>query len=202
MIFHEIYAVIKLLIKFPRSAFTKLWSRSSKLVNIIILKQHGVIVGKNTEVHHVFIFNKGKISLGENVRLNSFPDGSMHKTALSTYTINATIDIGDNSKLNGTVLHCNEKIFIGKDCLIGPGTVILDNDSHRVLKDPVERRKSPVSKPVMIEDNVWIGMNCIIMKGVHIGSNSIIAAGTIVTKDVPDDSLFGGNPGAVIRKLL
>jgi acetyltransferase-like isoleucine patch superfamily enzyme len=148
-----------------------------------------------------YIKNKGQIFLGESVSLHSFPDGSSFRTSLNTYFPEALLEIGNYCNLNGTAIHCNEKISIGNKCMFGPGTVISDNDSHRVSSDPVERRKKAVSKPVIIMDNVWVGMNSIILKGVTIGENSIIAAGSVVVKDVTANTLVGGNPARVLKQL-
>lgn len=86
--------------------------------------------------------------------------------------------------------------------MFGPGTVICDNDSHKVSKDPLLRRTKPVSKPIVIEENVWVGMNCIIMKGVTIGKNAIVAAGSVVVKDIEANNVVGGNPAKCIKVLI
>jgi acetyltransferase-like isoleucine patch superfamily enzyme len=151
--------------------------------------------------NHFYINNKGKIFLSEKVNLNSYPDGSCHRTALSTYYPESEILIGSNCNLNGTIIHCNEKVIIGNYCMFGPGTIICDNDSHKVVIDNKERNTKAVSKPIIIEDNVWIGMNCLIMKGVTIGKNSIVAAGSLVVKNVEPNSLYGGHPAEFIKKL-
>jgi acetyltransferase-like isoleucine patch superfamily enzyme len=148
-----------------------------------------------------YINNKGTIILGRSVYLHSYPDGFSFRTALSTYFPGAVISIGNNCSLNGTNIHCNEKVVIGNNCLLGPGTIICDNNSHRVSKDFIERKKRAESKPIVLKDNVWIGMNCIIMKGVTIGENSIVAAGSLVVKDIPANCLFGGHPARLIKKL-
>jgi acetyltransferase-like isoleucine patch superfamily enzyme len=148
-----------------------------------------------------YIYNAGKIILGERVSLYSYPNGSCHRTALSTYFPEAIIEVGNNCNINGTVIHSNKRVSIGNNCMFGPGTIICDNDSHRISADPVERRNKAVSLPIIIKDNVWIGMNCIIMKGVTIGDNSIIAAGSLVVKDVDPNCLYGGNPAKLIKKL-
>jgi len=148
-----------------------------------------------------YINNKGTIILGHSVYLHSYPDGFSYRTALSTYFPDAVISIGNNCSLNGTIIHCNEKVVIGNNCLLGPGTIICDNNSHRVSKDFIEREKKAESKPIILKDNVWVGMNSIIMKGVTIGENSIIAAGSLVVKDIPADCLFGGHPARLIKKL-
>jgi acetyltransferase-like isoleucine patch superfamily enzyme len=112
------------------------------------------------------------------------------------------IRIGNECCLNGTFIHSRKEVTIGDNCLFGPGSVILDNDSHNTSIDPIIRRKGKISeRPVIIGNNVWVGMRSIIMKGVRIGDNSIIAAGSIVTKDVPSCQLFGGNPAKFIRSL-
>lgn len=148
-----------------------------------------------------YINNKGKITIGEKVLINSFPNGSMHQTAISTYFENAEVIIGSNCKLNGLVIHCNEKVIIGDDCMFGPGTVLCDNDSHRISIDPIVRNQRPESAPIILANNVWIGMNCIILKGVTIGENSIVAAGAVVTKNVPENCIFGGNPARFIKNV-
>lgn len=173
---------------------------SNKLL-IRKLKKDKVIFGDNICGKKFYINNKGKIILGNQIFLNSCPNGSLHFTALSTYLPSSQIIIGNNCKLNGTILHCNENITIGNDCMFGPGTIIVDNDSHRVTRNYDERIKTPKSKPIIIKNNVWVGMNCLILKGVTIGENSIIAAGSLVVKDVPDNCLYAGNPAKFIKHL-
>lgn len=148
-----------------------------------------------------YVNNIGTISIGKNVWLNSYPNGSTFRTALNTYLPNASIIIGDRCKVNGTILHANDRIILGDDVRIGPGTVICDNDSHRVALSVSERNLPPKSAPIIIGNNVWIGMNCIILKGVCIGDNSIIAAGSVVTKNVEANVIYGGNPAKRIKKL-
>lgn len=85
--------------------------------------------------------------------------------------------------------------------IIGPNTIIVDSDFHSIW--PPENRCNTMGyendKAVTIGKNVWIGMNCIILKGVTVGENSVIAAGSIVTKDIPPNVLVGGNPAKIIR---
>ena len=166
------------------------------------LRLHGVSFGKKLRGNPCIIRNKGKIELGNSVFLNSYPDGELFRTGLNAYFPSSIIKIGDNCSLNGTVIHSRIAVIIGDSCMFGPGVVILDNDSHNTSIDPECRRKGKISEsPVIIGNNVWVGMRSIIMKGVQIGDNSIIAAGSIVTKSVPSNSLFGGNPATFIKKL-
>jgi acetyltransferase-like isoleucine patch superfamily enzyme len=166
------------------------------------LHKHGVAYGKKLRGSPCIIKNKGRIELGENVILKSYPDGELYKTGLMAHLDSSLIKIGDNCSLNGTVIHSRNAVIIGNNCMFGPGVIILDNDSHNTSIDPERRRRGEISdSPVIIGNNVWVGMRSIIMKGVHIGDNSIVAAGSIVTKNVPQSSLFGGNPATLIRKL-
>lgn len=91
-----------------------------------------------------------------------------------------------------------DKISIGDSCMFGHGACITDADWHGIYD-----RAKPVgrTKPVVFEDNVWIGDSAIICKGVRIGKNSIIGAGAVVTKDVPPNSVFAGNPAVLVKKL-
>ena len=176
-----------------------------KIVRLVVLrlklKFYGVRYGKKLRGNRVYITNEGAIRLGDSVSLNSFPGGELYKTGLQTYCKDAKIVIGNNCNLNGTMIHCRELVEIDDYCLFGPGTVICDNDSHRVTIDISERRKSPKSAPIIIKKNVWIGMNSLILKGVMIGENAIVTAHSVVTKDIPRDTLAGGNPPRIIKTL-
>jgi acetyltransferase-like isoleucine patch superfamily enzyme len=128
---------------------------------------------------------------------------------------NGTCSIGDFTLVNGALIMAEERIEIGSYCLISWSVGIADSDFHPIV--PAQRRldaealapffkgrparpKIP-TKPVIIGDNVWIGMNATILKGVTIGENSVVAAGAVVTKPVPANVVVAGNPAVVIKKL-
>lgn len=106
---------------------------------------------------------------------------------------NASLILGNGSFINvDSKIYCKEKIEIGDNTFIGEEVIIRDTDEH-TINDTIN------TKPIKIGNNVWIGMRCIILKGVTIGDGAIIASGSIVTKDVPDHTLVGGNPAKIIK---
>lgn len=140
----------------------------------------------------------GRIIAGRNVQLN----GTLNSVCTPwTYSKEAVIEIGSDSFLNGTRIGCRNKVVIGNRCIIGDAR-INDNDGHGIQAD---RRDIPAealeSSPVILEDNVWVGAAVIILKGVRIGENSVIGAGSVVTKDIPANVVAAGNPCRVIRPI-
>lgn len=109
----------------------------------------------------------------------------------------ARISIGKGTYLNrNTHIVAAESVSIGQDCKIAWDVLIMDTDQHGL-----QPGQEAVAKPVTIENNVWIGARSIILKGVTIGHNSVVAAGAIVTKDVPPFSVVANPPARVIRSL-
>jgi acetyltransferase-like isoleucine patch superfamily enzyme len=100
----------------------------------------------------------------------------------------AKLEIGNGTYLNrNTQVHARTHVRIGADCQVSWDVVIMDSDLHSIPGKESEM-------PVFIEDNVWIGCRVIILKGVRVGRGAVIAAGSVVTKDVPPDTVFGGVP--------
>lgn len=109
----------------------------------------------------------------------------------------AQLTIGDRSYFNyGSDIGCYHSISIGNDVLIGPMTNILDDPMHEV-----EPGRGTAPAPVVIEDNVWLSRAVTVQPGVTIGRNSVVAAGSVVTRDIPPNSLAAGVPAKVIREL-
>jgi acetyltransferase-like isoleucine patch superfamily enzyme len=134
------------------------------------------------------ISNGGELNLGKNVRI-----------ALGgKFFINEKCIIGENTYIqpNANIL-VNTGLKIGSDCAISWNVQIIDDDMHTVIKDGIELNPR---KKIFIGDHVWIGTNVTILKGSIIGSNSIIAAGSVVSGEFPDNSLVGGIPAKIIHK--
>ncbi len=117
---------------------------------------------------------------------------------------NATLKIGNNVGISQTALIAIEEINIGNNVKIGGGSYLYTSDFHsldpiiRNSKEDLVKRKSA---PIILEDNVFIGAHSIILKGVHIGKNSIIGAGSIVTKSIPANQIWAGNPARFIKNI-
>jgi len=110
----------------------------------------------------------------------------------------AELVIGRNCSINyGVSIGATGSITVGNRVRIGPYTMIVDTDFH----DPLKRDVRPKPRPVVLEDDVWIGAKACIMPGVRIGRGSIVGTGSVVTKDVPPFTVVGGVPAKIIRSL-
>lgn len=107
----------------------------------------------------------------------------------------AELLIGNNLGMSSSSITCFKKIEIGNNVRIGANCVIADGDFH--LDDP--RVGEPM--PIKIENNVWLGYGVIVMKGVTIGENSIIGMNSVVTRDIPANSIAVGSPAKVIKTI-
>lgn len=109
------------------------------------------------------------------------------------------IHVGNNfyAGYNCTILDMAE-VRIGDDCMIAPNVGIY-TAGHSV--EPKDRNKSGYGIPITIGNNVWIGGSCVILPGINIGDNSIVAAGSVVTKDVPANTIVAGNPAKILRQI-
>ena len=112
-----------------------------------------------------------------------------------------SITIGENVGISGCSISSQSSIKIGNNVLIGSGVLITDSDAHAL--NPVERLagKPGASLPIIIEDDVFIGARAIVLKGITIGKGSVVGAGAVVTKDVPDFSVVAGNPAKVVGRV-
>jgi maltose O-acetyltransferase len=112
-----------------------------------------------------------------------------------------SIKIGHTVTLNyGILLAIREGLTIGNNVVISAGVIISDAglDLDLLIN---ETKAIHVSKPIVIEDGAWIGAGAIILRGVTIGTKSVVAAGAVVTKDVPPYVVVGGNPAKIIKQL-
>jgi acetyltransferase-like isoleucine patch superfamily enzyme len=176
----------------------------------IFLRLNKVRFGKNLKLNGFpVIFSKSgdKLSIGNHVTINSsFLSnlvGLYQRTIIVTRTADAKINIGNYVGISGATIYARKKITIGDHTLIGGNTKIIDNDFHPI--DPVIRRETPHDhigvREINIGENVFIGCNCLILKGTTIGDNTVIGAGSVVSGEIPANCIAAGNPARVIRKL-
>ena len=114
---------------------------------------------------------------------------------LSAFEAGSVLTIGKNCGLSGTVIGCFSEITIGNNVSCGANTLITDSDWH------LDNNRTIGPSPIHIADNVWLGANVTVLKGVSIGENVIIGAGSVVTKSIPDNVIAAGNPCKVLREI-
>lgn len=167
--------------------------------------------GKKPKIFGVPIIRspRGNILIGDRVQLissswRSSASALASRVRLRTFSDSATIVVGDGVGINGgSVTARSRRIQIGKDTMIGADCVIMDSDFHR-LWPPDERYNysgEEADADVNIGERVWIGARCMVLKGVTIGENSVIAAGSVVANDIPANCLAAGVPAVVKRRL-
>ncbi len=141
--------------------------------------------------NEIWLHEDGCLRLGERVWLRT----QYGPNYLTVYS-GARIDVGPDALINGVMLHAKTEITIGSHALLGFGVRILDADLHDTDRDTPER-----SEAVRIGDRVWIGADALVLRGVTIGDDVVVAAGSIVTRDLPDRCLAAGAPAQPIRAL-
>lgn len=186
-------------------------SVSTTILNRIQLRLNNATIGNSFYTCGMLLvrnFGGHKaICIGNNVTMNSCrlanPIGGDTKTILYTCE-KGKIIIHDNVKLSNVTFFSRGKIEIGSDTFIGGGTRIYDTDFHSVFPryriNCMDIEHIPV-KEVVVGKRVFIGSNVLILKGVHIGDESVIGAGSVVTKNVPQGEIWAGNPAKFIKKL-
>jgi acetyltransferase-like isoleucine patch superfamily enzyme len=145
-----------------------------------------------------YITGVGDLVLGDDVTM----DGCVDIHFAARFVDRPTLTIGDRTGIGHTcMLTIGKSITIGNDCRIASGVWIFDSNGHPA--DPEARRRGETIpaeevKPVVIEDNVWIGRSSVIHPGVRIGRDSIVSAGSVVMSDVPPRTIVAGNPARKI----
>ncbi len=134
--------------------------------------------------------------------LRSNPLGPNHPVFFTTWQSSAILEIGDDFGMTGGTICASERIQIGDRVTVGANTTIIDTDFHPLF--PQLRRDYQAdaqTSPVVIEDDVFIGMNSLILKGVTLGCACVVGAGSVVTQDVMPGSIVAGNPARFIKQL-
>ncbi len=166
------------------------WGQGWKLYGLPIIQKH----------------RRSTLAIGARLELRSTyrsnPLGPNRPVILSTRRPGAALIIGDDFGMTGGSIVAEERITIGNRVTVGANTIIADTDFHPL--DALARQHLPLdgaTAPITIEDDVFIGMQSLILKGVTIGAGSIIGAGSVVTRSIPARVIAAGNPAQVIRAL-
>ena len=123
-----------------------------------------------------------------------------HTNRLLTFDTGAVITVGNNCYLNGVEIACKSAVKICDGCILAE-CLIMDTDFHSVRADRHCPSAPVKTAPVRIGPNAWIANKTIILRGVTIGRNAVVGAGSVVTRDVPDNVIVAGNPARVVRRL-
>ena len=166
-----------------------------------------VKIGKHSIIYFrclVVNTSNRRIIIGKNCKIgcssNRYHAGMAFHTRLLNVGVNSEIVIGDNCRINGVSIHAEGGVFIGNKCVMASGVNIMDSNGHKVYSsDRTIGRDNP--KPIRIGNNVWIGVNSIILKGTEIGDNCIVAAGSVVKGIFPDNVIISGNPAVIVKKM-
>ena len=173
-------------------------------------KKRNIIIREKTTFLGIPIITNKKnsiIKIGNNnlicSRSSQTALGVSHPTIIRTLQSNAEIFIKNNVRMSGTTICAAKKVEIRENCVIGADVVISDTDFHSLnpaLRSTKDDSKYASVSPVIIGNDVFIGTKSIILKGVSIGENSVIGAGSVVTKSFNENSIIAGNPAKLIGK--
>jgi len=159
-------------------------------------------IGKSVRVKSSALFQgQGSLIIHDQVTLGYDLAGGMNlSTILQPREPQSIIQIGERTVImNGCEFIARTAIMVGADCRIGPHTLIYDADFHGL--DPYQRNEAGKTAAVLLEDNVWIGSRSIILKGVNIGRDAVVAAGSVVTKNVLAGAIVAGNPAIQVGSV-
>ena len=175
---------------------------------ICIYKNQNVHIGSNPNLYgKVYCYiEKGELKIGNNFRVNSNIDGNPIGGDIRSAFVTRNggiITIGNNVGISNSTIVASKSVTIEDDVLIGGSCKIYDTDFHSIEYE-FRMQKPDIhvkSAPVLIKKGAFIGAHSIVLKGVTVGKKSIVGAGSVVTRDIPDGEIWAGNPARFIRKI-
>ncbi|SHJ70772.1 Hexapeptide repeat of succinyl-transferase [Maribacter aquivivus] len=176
--------------------------------NKILFKKKGISHGKHLMVMGpIQLLVMGELKVGNHFNMISgIMTNALGRNLKSTLRVDlgAKIIIGDNVGMSCVSIWSKEEIIIGDNVKLGANVIVFDSDMHsldyQLRRDISTDGINSKSSPIVIEDDVFIGANSIITKGVKIGRQAIIAAGSVVVKSIPERQTWGGNPARFIKE--
>lgn len=177
-----------------------------RIKNSIRFRVEHVNCGSGTKVlGKIHVVNRGNISIGNSCKLfgkNSYNPIGFGDGINLIVEKDAVIRIGNSCGISNSTLYAKNSIIIGDRTNLGGGVKIYDSDFHSLdahYRGTPEDRFHTKSSPVIIGNDVFIGAGVMILKGVHIGDRAIVGAGAVVTHNISEDEIWGGNPAKRIR---
>ena len=177
-----------------------------RIYNKRMLKKNHVVFGNGLSVNgRLFISadKRNSIIIGDNVKINS-SEAANHVSGIRTKLCTnkgGKIIIGNRVGMSNVTIYSFEEIAIEDDVFLGAGVRIYDTDFHSINYEERMNNTGTKQKAVKICKGAFIGAEAMILKGVTIGRNSVVGAGSVVTKSIPDNEVWGGNPAHLIRKI-
>lgn len=162
------------------------------------------IQGRPKRLQPVQVMGRGRVTVGSTTSIGYFPSpawtGVCHIEARRP---SASVTVGDRCSINNgfTVIAEGSSITIGDRCLIGPNVSMYDSDFHALSASDRGSGMRGSSAPIVVGDDVFIGSDVTVLKGVRIGSGAVIGARSLVTHDIPPNSLAGGVPARILGSL-
>ncbi|WP_461133849.1 acyltransferase [Spirosoma lituiforme] len=186
--------------------FSRFWSLYARFLFYLNGVKHGDCLHALGSFR-VNVALSGKFTIGDNFHFRSYSkysDTGDNRPCKFLVGKNSNLNIGNNVAITAVTIVCHNYIIIGDNVKIGGGTTIFDTNFHSTdssVRKSESDLKLAIFSPIVIEEDVFIGTSCIICKGVIIGARSIVAAGSIVTRSIPRDQVWGGNPAKFIKEV-
>lgn len=185
---------------FVSIVFNRIFNRITLYYQNVTFDKFPRIIGR------IYILNKGNFYIGNNVVFNCSIESNyvgLYKPCTIYISKSGSLVIGHDSGFSGVSIFCNTQIQIGNYVNIGGNVSIWDTDFHPLNLEArrIHKEEKINTQPVTIGNDVFIGANSIILKGVIIGNGAIIGAGSVVTKNIPENEIWAGNPAKYIRNI-
>ena len=172
------------------------WVWTATAVRVVYWRLLGMTIGRQSKLSAMRVTWPHRVTLGERC---SF-EHSVYMNIAGGYAEEVAIEIGVGTFVgSGCEFNVVSRLTVGRSCLIASGSRFIDHN-HGMELGFVMKDQDDVTAPISLGSNVWIGANCIILKGVRIGDGAILAAGSVLTTSVPPNAIYGGVPARLIRQ--